>query len=116
VIALLEARSAGLLSRAHWLRNIIAGVVVGVVALPLAMAFAIASGAKSDQGLCTAIVAGLAVAVVANIVAPFFAGFAASGAIAKEEFEVPEGRTGRPAGSREFLRRSAACAARAERE
>jgi SulP family sulfate permease len=64
VIALLEARSAGLLSRAHWLRNIIAGVVVGVVALPLAMAFAIASGAKPEQGLYTAIVAGLAVAML----------------------------------------------------
>jgi SulP family sulfate permease len=61
VIALLEARAAGLLGRAHWARNIVAGVVVGVVALPLAMAFAIASGAKPEQGLYTAIVAGLAV-------------------------------------------------------
>jgi len=52
MIALLEARGAGLLRRAHWLRNIVAGVVVGVVALPLAMAFAIASGAKPEQGLC----------------------------------------------------------------
>ena len=51
MIALLEARRAGLLNRSHWLRNIIAGVVVGVVALPLAMAFAIASGAKPEQGL-----------------------------------------------------------------
>jgi sulfate permease, SulP family len=33
-------------------------VIVGVVALPLAMAFAIASGAKPEQGLYTAIVAG----------------------------------------------------------
>jgi sulfate permease, SulP family len=64
VIALLEARSAGLLSRAHWLRNIVAGVVVGVVALPLAMAFAIASGAKPEQGLYTAIVAGLLVSML----------------------------------------------------
>jgi len=54
MIALLEARRAGLLNRSHWLRNIIAGVVVGVVALPLAMAFAIASGAKPGQGLYTA--------------------------------------------------------------
>jgi SulP family sulfate permease len=37
--------------------------VVGVVALPLAMAFAIASGAKPEQGLYTAIVAGLAVSI-----------------------------------------------------
>jgi SulP family sulfate permease len=33
-------------------------VVVGIVALPLAMAFAIASGAKPEQGIYTAIVAG----------------------------------------------------------
>lgn len=59
MIALLEARRAGLLNREHWLRNLVAGVVVGVVALPLAMAFAIASGAKPEQGLYTAIIAGL---------------------------------------------------------
>ena len=63
MIALLEARRAGLLQRQHWLPNLIAGLTVGVVALPLAMAFAIASGAKPEQGLYTAIVAGLAVAV-----------------------------------------------------
>lgn len=40
------------------MNNILAGVIVGVVALPLAMAFAIASGAKPEQGLYTAIVAG----------------------------------------------------------
>ncbi|HKU14253.1 MAG TPA: SulP family inorganic anion transporter [Steroidobacteraceae bacterium] len=64
MIALLEAQRAGLLQRAHWLRNIIAGVIVGVVALPLAMAFAIASGAKPEQGLYTAIVAGLLVSTL----------------------------------------------------
>jgi len=58
MIALLEAKRAGLLSKPHWLNNILAGVIVGVVALPLAMAFAIASGAKPEQGLYTAIVAG----------------------------------------------------------
>jgi SulP family sulfate permease len=61
MIAILEAHRAGLLKRAHWARNIVSGVVVGVVALPLAMAFAIASGAKPEQGLYTAIVAGLLV-------------------------------------------------------
>src|SRR5690606_38733541 len=45
------------------LPNIIAGMIVGVVALPLAMAFAIASGATPEQGLYTAIVAGLAVSI-----------------------------------------------------
>ena len=58
MIAILEAKRAGLLSKAHWFNNILAGVIVGVVALPLAMAFAIASGAKPEQGLYTAIVAG----------------------------------------------------------
>ncbi len=63
MIALLEAHRAGLLRRPHWLPNIVAGVIVGVVALPLAMAFAIASGAKPEQGLYTAIVAGVLVSV-----------------------------------------------------
>ncbi len=63
MIALIEARRAGLLTRAHLLNNVLAGVVVGVVALPLAMAFAIASGAKPEHGLYTAIVAGLAVSL-----------------------------------------------------
>ena len=64
MIALLEAHRAGLLGRAHWARNIVSGVVVGVVALPLAMAFAIASGAKPEQGVYTAIVAGLLVSTL----------------------------------------------------
>ena len=63
MIALLEAHRSGLLRREHWPRNLVAGLVVGVVALPLAMAFAIASGAKPEQGLYTAIVAGLAVSM-----------------------------------------------------
>ncbi len=59
--AILEAWRAGLLHKRHWLSNLAAGVVVGVVAIPLAMAFAIAAGAKPEQGLYTAIVAGLVV-------------------------------------------------------
>ncbi len=58
MIALLEARRAGLLARSHWLPNIVAGLIVGVVALPLAMAFAIASGARPEQGIYTAIIGG----------------------------------------------------------
>jgi sulfate permease, SulP family len=57
VIALLEARSAGLWTRSQIHNNVLAGLVVGVVALPLAMAFAIASGARPEQGIYTAIVA-----------------------------------------------------------
>jgi SulP family sulfate permease len=64
VIALLEASRAGLLGREHWARNIVAGLVVGVVALPLAMAFAIASGARPEQGIYTAIVAGALVSIL----------------------------------------------------
>jgi SulP family sulfate permease len=57
MIALLEAKAAGLWSRQHIANNVLAGLVVGIVALPLAMAFAIASGARPEQGLYTAIVA-----------------------------------------------------------
>ena len=64
MIAFLEARRAGLFRRGEIWRNVVAGVVVGVVALPLAMAFAIASGAKPEQGLYTAIVAGLATSIL----------------------------------------------------
>ncbi|MEO6986348.1 MAG: SulP family inorganic anion transporter [Paralcaligenes sp.] len=63
MIALLEAQRAGLLRRPFWLSNIVAGVIVGVVALPLAMAFAIASGVNPEMGLYTSIVAGLAVSI-----------------------------------------------------
>ncbi len=45
--------------RAQFASDAIAGVIVGVVALPLAIAFAIASGVTPDRGLWTAIVAGL---------------------------------------------------------
>ena len=44
-------------------QDVMAGVIVGVVALPLAIAFAIASGVKPEQGLYTAIVAGLLISV-----------------------------------------------------
>ena len=44
-------------------RDALAGVVVGVVALPLAIAFAIASGVRPEQGIYTAIVAGFAISV-----------------------------------------------------
>lgn len=63
MIAVVEATNAGLFRRDQWLRNIVAGVIVGVVALPLAMAFAIASGVKPEQGIYTAIIAGLAVSL-----------------------------------------------------
>lgn len=60
---MIESFSAGLFHKKHWLPNIISGIIVGVVALPLAMAFAIASGAKPEQGIYTAIIAGFIVSV-----------------------------------------------------
>lgn len=61
MIAVIEAKKAGLFRPEHWLPNIVSGTIVGIVALPLAMAFAIASGAKPEQGLYTAIIAGCTV-------------------------------------------------------
>jgi hypothetical protein len=58
MIAVHEAWRAGLFRPERWLPNLVSGVIVGIVAPPLAMAFAIASGAKPEQGLDTAIVAG----------------------------------------------------------
>ena len=45
-------------------RDLTAGVIVGVVALPLAIAFAIASGLNPERGLFTAIVAGFLISAL----------------------------------------------------
>src|SRR5438309_9356986 len=50
--------------RDRFVRDCAAGVTVGIVALPLAMAFAIASGLKPEAGLWTAIIAGLVIAAL----------------------------------------------------
>ena len=50
-------------SRTWWQTNILAGVTVGIVALPLSMALAIASGVAPQYGLYTAIVGGIAIAL-----------------------------------------------------
>jgi len=44
--------------------DISAGITVGIVALPLAMAFGIASGVRPEQGLFTAIIGGLLVSLL----------------------------------------------------
>ena len=49
--------------RSSWKGDVIAGLTVGVVALPLALAFGITTGLGADAGLITAIVAGLVAAV-----------------------------------------------------
>lgn len=46
------------------LRDLLAGLVVGIVALPLALAFAIASGVPPERGLYTAIVAGFLISAL----------------------------------------------------
>ncbi|MGJ9577836.1 SulP family inorganic anion transporter, partial [Actinotignum sp. GS-2025c] len=47
----------------YWRQDIAAGVTVGIVALPLALAFAISSGLSAEAGLITAIVAGIIAAI-----------------------------------------------------
>ncbi len=64
MITILEAKRAGQFGRGKIVINVVAGVIVGVVALPLAMAFAIASGARLKQGIYTAIIGGLMVSVL----------------------------------------------------
>jgi SulP family sulfate permease len=63
MIALLQSKAEGLWGRQHLRPNLVAGLIVGIVALPLAMAFAIASGARPEQGLYTAIVAAVLTAL-----------------------------------------------------
>ena len=56
-----RADYAGL--RRSWRADVIAGATVGVVALPLALAFGITAGLSAEAGLITAIVAGVVAAV-----------------------------------------------------
>ncbi len=45
-------------SREQFIKDLTSGLIVGIVALPLAIAFAIASGVSPEKGLITAIIAG----------------------------------------------------------
>ena len=49
--------------RRTWKGDLLAGVTVGIVALPLALGFGVSSGLTAEQGLITAIIAGLLAAV-----------------------------------------------------
>ena len=51
-------------NRELFLGDLTAGVIVGIVALPLAIAFAIASGVTPDRGLYTAIIAGFIISAL----------------------------------------------------
>ena len=51
-------------NRTRLTQDVIAGLTVGVVALPLAMAFAIASGVKPEAGIITAVIAGFLISAL----------------------------------------------------
>src|SRR5207244_5764994 len=51
-------------TREQFLSDLGAGIIVGIVALPLAIAFAIASGVGPERGLFTAIVAGFVISAL----------------------------------------------------
>ncbi len=51
-------------TKRDFLRDLVAGITVGIVALPLAMAFAIASGVKPEAGIFTAVIAGFLISAL----------------------------------------------------
>jgi SulP family sulfate permease len=51
-------------SKEQFYKDLMAGVIVGIVALPLAIAFGIASGVSPEQGLYTAVIAGFIISVL----------------------------------------------------
>ena len=51
-------------SKKQFTTDLMAGIIVGIVALPLAIAFGIASGVTPEKGIITAIVAGLLISVL----------------------------------------------------
>lgn len=50
-------------NRKQFTTDLLAGIIVGIVALPLAIAFGIASGVTPEKGIITAIVAGLIISL-----------------------------------------------------
>ena len=60
---LIEALRAGY-SRETFVKDLTAGIIVGIVAIPLAVAFAIASGVKPDVGLLTAVIGGFFISIL----------------------------------------------------
>lgn len=51
-------------NRQQFTKDLLAGIIVGIVALPLAIAFAIASGVSPEKGLYTAVIAGFIISAM----------------------------------------------------
>ena len=51
-------------SKKQFTKDLFAGIIVGIVALPLAIAFAVASGVSPEKGLITAVVGGLIISLL----------------------------------------------------
>lgn len=51
-------------TRQQFGKDVMAGIIVGIVALPLAIAFAIASGVSPEKGLYTAVIAGFIISAI----------------------------------------------------
>ena len=51
-------------NRQQFTKDLLAGLIVGIVALPLAIAFAIASGVSPEKGLYTAVIAGFIISAM----------------------------------------------------
>ena len=59
-------------TKAQAIRDIISGIIVAIIALPLSIALAIASGVGPEQGLYTAIIAGFFIAFLLVCTGLFF--------------------------------------------
>lgn len=101
------------ISRQQLAKDVMAGVIVGIVALPLAIAFAIASGVSPERGLVTAVICGMVISVLggsrvqiggrhrsnmelvaqgtANVFSGLFGGIPATGAIARTATNIRNG-------------------------
>lgn len=91
------------LNKRQLARDALAGLIVGVIALPLAIAFAIASGVSPEKGLITAVVADgmigsnhrsnleMVAQGGANVLSALFGGIPATGAIARTAANIRNG-------------------------
>ena len=51
-------------TKEQFVKDIVAGIIVAIIALPLSIALAIASGVNPEQGLYTAIIAGFFISLL----------------------------------------------------